>query len=220
RPRSGGGAVRLCGGNGVRKPLGGQMREDTMNSRLLLLTGIVAFSSAGRRITGVLGVIVVASLLSGLLSFPASAQSRTPPYPQPAPPPALPSEEAQPLAKQLRENWRQLMSRTPTPKSGCYTSAFPSTEWQEVPCSTEPARPHPRLFVPETLGGGNDLSALVTGSLTSATDSLLHVTGVDEESDPGGQNHYSLQLNTNRFNSAAFCAGQPQCGWQQFIRRP
>jgi hypothetical protein len=128
--------------------------------------------------------------------------------------PALSSEEAR-----LRENWRQLMLRTPTPKTGCYTSAFPSTEWHEVPCSTEPARPHPRLFVPQTLGAGNDLSALVTGSLTSATGSLLHVTGVTQESDPGGQNSYSLQLNTNNFNSAALCAGQAGCvGWQQFIR--
>src|SRR5262249_22410626 len=81
------------------------------------------------------------------------------------------------------------------------------------------ARPHPRLLVPQTLGAGNDLSALVTGSLTSATGSLLHVTGVTQESDPGGQNSYSLQLNTNNFNSAALCAGQAGCvGWQQFIR--
>jgi len=83
-----------------------------------------------------------------------------------------------------------------------------------------PARPHPRL-VPEDLGGGsNSLSALVTGSLTSATGSLLQVTGVTQESDPGGQNSYSLQLNTNRFNNgAALCAGQAGCfEWQQFIR--
>jgi hypothetical protein len=59
----------------------------------------------------------------------------------------------------------------------------------------------------------------VTGSLTSATGSLLQVIGVTDESDPGGQNSYSLQLNTNNFNSAALCAGQAGCvGWQQFIR--
>jgi hypothetical protein len=75
------------------------------------------------------------------------------------------------------------------------------------------------LFVPQTLGAGNDLSALVTGSLTSAAGSLLQVTGVTQESDPGGQNSYSLQLNTNTYNSAALCAGQAGCiGWQQFIR--
>src|SRR5262249_13519712 len=217
RPRSGGGAVRLCGGNGVRKPLGGQVREDTMNSGLLLLTGIVAFSSARRRITGVLGVIVVASLLSGLLSFPASAQSRTPPYPQPAPPPTPPKATTQRSVHDL-EAWHATMSRTPVPKEGCFNSSYPSTNWQEVPCSTEPARPHPRLFVPETLGGGNDVSALVTGSLTSATGSLLQ-SNVVQESDPGGQNTYSLQLNTNRFNSAALCAGRAGCvGWQQFVR--
>jgi hypothetical protein len=75
------------------------------------------------------------------------------------------------------------------------------------------------LIVPETLGGGNDVSALVTGSLTSATGSLLQGTDVGQESDPDGQNTYSLQLNTNTFNSAALCAGQAGCvGWQQFIR--
>jgi hypothetical protein len=143
------------------------------------------------------------------------------PTSQQSPPPTATSgrPEAQPSAKQLRENWRQLMLRTPTPETGCYTSAFPSTEWQGVPCSTEPARPHPRLFIPQTLGGGNDVSALVTGSLTSATGSLLQVIGVTDESDPGGQNSHSLQLNTNNFNSAALCAGQVGCvGWQQFIR--
>jgi hypothetical protein len=40
----------LAGGDGDRKPLdppGGQMREDTMKSRLLLLTGIVALAFVG-----------------------------------------------------------------------------------------------------------------------------------------------------------------------------
>jgi hypothetical protein len=128
--------------------------------------------------------------------------------------------EAQPSAQQLRENWRQLMLKRPAPKAGCYSTTFPSTEWQELPCSTETARPHPPALshLPQTGGAGNDPSALVTGSLTSATGSLHQVTGVTQESDPGGQNSYSLQLNTNNFNSASLCAGQPKCGWQQFIR--
>src|SRR5262249_10341647 len=132
-----------------------------------------------RRITGVLGVIVVASLLSGLLSFPASAQSRTPPYPQP--PPTPPKATTQPSVHDL-EAWHATMSPTPVPKEGCFQSSYPSTNWQEVPCSTEPARPHPRLFVPETFGGvgGTAVSALVTGSLTSATGSLLQGTDVEQ----------------------------------------
>jgi hypothetical protein len=70
------------------------------------------------------------------------------PTSRPSPPPTATSgrPEAQPLAKLLRENWRQLMLRTPAPNAGCYTSAFPSTTWQETRCSTEPARPHPRLL--------------------------------------------------------------------------
>ena len=137
------------------------------------------------------------------------------------PPPTSTSERpdlqsaSQLSEKQLRENWRRQMLKTPVPSAGCYTSAFPSTQWQEVPCSTAKARPHP----PAVAGAGNDPFASVVGSLSSATGSLLHVTGVTQESDPGGQNSYSLQLNTNTFQSATLCAGQARCrGWQQFIR--
>lgn len=171
-------------------------------------------NSDNRKSGGRLMTRAFAIFLLVLVAAPSSGLSQSPPLAPSKGRPALSLEEAR-----LRENWRQLMSRTPTPKAGCYTSAFPSTEWREVPCSTEPARPHPRL-VPEDLGGGsNSLSALVTGSLTSATGSLLQVTGVTQESDPGGQNSYSLQLNTNPFNfGAALCAGQAGCfEWQQFV---
>lgn len=129
--------------------------------------------------------------------------------------------EPQPSEKELRENWRQLMTKTPAPKAGCYTSAFPSTTWQETPCSTAKALPHPPTFDhgPLAAGAGNSPLAAATGSLSSASGSLLHVTGVTQESDPSGQNTYSLQLNTNTYTSATLCAGQAGCvGWQQYIR--
>ena len=152
---------------------------------------------------------------SGAISDQSPTSKSSPP-----PNPNQGAPEARPSEKQLRANWRQLMLKTPAPKAGCYTSAFPSTQWQEAPCSSAKARPHPPSFLQQTAGAGNNPSATVAGSLTSATGSLLHVTGVTQELDPGGQNSYSLQLNTNTIQNPppALCGGQPGCsGWQQFI---
>src|SRR5215831_4790396 len=65
-PRSGGGAVRLRGGNGVRKPLGGQMREDTMKSRLTMKKYLLT------------SVLLIGAVAAGLaLSQPANAVTIT-----------------------------------------------------------------------------------------------------------------------------------------------
>src|SRR5262245_3051413 len=37
-----------------------------------------------------------------------------------------------PSAKSLHE-WRKGMARVPVQKKGCFTSSYPSNEWQEVP---------------------------------------------------------------------------------------
>src|SRR5208337_4286463 len=38
------------------------------------------------------------------------------------------------------EAWRGAMLGTPLPKKGCFTSSYPSAEWQEVPCTSPPHR--------------------------------------------------------------------------------
>ncbi len=101
-------------------------------------------SSARRRVTKDLRIVVVASLLSGLLSsFAAFAQTGTPPSnePAPAPAPTSPPATTQPPSAKSLEDWRASMARVPLPKKGCFTSSYPSTEWQEVPCTTLPAVP-------------------------------------------------------------------------------
>jgi hypothetical protein len=71
------------------------------------------------------------------------------------------------------------------------------------------------------VGGGNDVSAEVSGHISEAVGSFDSVAGVTSESDSAqGANAYTLQLNTNDFTTST-CSGAAnpsQCqGWQQFI---
>ena len=116
------------------------------------------------------------------------------------------------------------MTRTPLPKSGCFTSSYPSTEWREVPCTTPLPRPYPaRGPKPLTVGNGAGFSAnSATGHISLAVGSFDRVTGVIREtgSATGAPNTFSLQLNANFFQTPA-CNGAvnpAQCqGWQQFV---
>ena len=133
-----------------------------------------------------------------------------------------------PSAQQL-EGWRKQMRQTPQPHAGCFTSAFPTTQWQEVPCTTPPAHPYPpaRGTRPSTVGNGNDVSASVTGHISEAIGSFDSVTGVTSETGQvggaGGQvlNTFSLQLNTNFFSNSPTCNGAANpsnCrAWEQFV---
>jgi hypothetical protein len=52
-----------------------------------------------------------------------------------------PSEIGQALSTKALEDWRATMRRARLPKKGCFTSAYPSTQWQELPCTTAPKGP-------------------------------------------------------------------------------
>jgi hypothetical protein len=107
-------------------------------------------------------------------------------------------------------------------KKGCFTSTYPSRQWQEVLCTTAPAHPYLPARGPRVVGGGgnNDASAqVVTGTISQAVGSFDSVTGVTSESGAGTANAFSLQLNTNTFTTPT-CgnATDPKCtGWQQFV---
>src|SRR6266436_7925428 len=111
-----------------------------------------------------LGLAVLAALLAA-----PEGRAQTP---NPNPPPAA---TPPPSAKALHD-WRKGMARVPTPKKGCFTSSYPSTEWQEVPCTTAPARPYPPARGggrPDQIGNGNDVSAQVTtGHISEAIGSF------------------------------------------------
>jgi hypothetical protein len=134
-----------------------------------------------------------------------------PPATQPliVPTPGSQAQGSQATTTAARDAWRRQMALTPFPKPGCFTSSYPSIQWQEVPCSTNPARPH----------NPYSDSAIVSGyPLSSATGSFDSVTGATAETDTkAGPNAFSLQLNSNGFGSPFCGSSNPQCAVQQFI---
>jgi hypothetical protein len=154
--------------------------------------------------------MVVASLLWGAFSSRAIAAQ-----PEPL------ATSAQPSAESLQA-WRKSMAAIPRPTTGCFTASYPDTQWREVPCTTPPQRPYPpKGGAPtQTLGNGKDYSAEVTGSISAAEGSFDSVTGVTSEIGAGVANAYSLQLNTQFFQTTT-CSGAAnpsKClGWEQFV---
>ena len=140
-------------------------------------------------------------------------------------PPAAP-----PPTAHIVKSWRAGMAHVPLPRKGCFTAAYPSAEWQEIPCRTAPQLPYPPVHghppLSDTVGNGTDASAQVAGTLSEAVGSFDSVTGVTSESGyengspPLVANIFSLQLNSNFFTSSA-CSGATNpsnCkGWQQFV---
>ncbi len=161
-----------------------------------------------------------------VLTFAALAFAQTPLGPATS---ATPPTAAQALSMPKMKDWRAGMAQVPLPKKGCFTSSYPSTRWQEVACKTAPARPYPpaRGPRPDVVGNGNDVSARVTGYISTAIGSFDSVTGVTSETGTSPVNNqtnvpnaFSLQLNANFFTTSA-CNGATipsQCyGWQQFV---
>ena len=174
------------------------------------------------KIVNLLYVMAIASFTCELsTSFMAFAQP-TNPAPSYTPTPKLSSElSVEELAK--RKAWRENMAKTPTPKYGCFKSTYPNTQWEEVPCTTAPDRPYPRAVGPrqDIVGGGGGFAAQAAGSISDAVGFFDSATSTISET--GGANNFSLQLNTNQFNTAsctppAPVPASPSCqGWQQFI---
>lgn len=157
-------------------------------------------SRAYGRSASVLGMMVVVNVLDWSIS-PSAASAQQPAAQTPAP--SSPQGTTQPPSAQSLEDWRQLMARS-LPKTGCHTASYPSTQWQDVPCTTAPKSPRLRApgAAPVAGGGGSGdfLAVVTTGNISSATGLFDQVTGVTSESDPSGQNSFSLQLNPNSFS--------------------
>jgi hypothetical protein len=134
--------------------------------------------------------------------------------------------------EQAREGWRQAMHQISPPEEGCFEASYPRAQWEKVECASAPGY-RSALLRPEgrelTVGNGYDYVALAPGShlISSALGSFTKVTGVKSEKSVGvsafgdggilGPNEYTLQVNTNFYNSAA-CAGYSYClAWQQYV---
>jgi hypothetical protein len=180
-------------------------------------------SSSGRgRVTIALGIMAAAILVSGLLSSRATAAEPQSPAAKDG---GTAATAAQPTAAQ-RDAWRASMAKVPLPKQGCFTAAYPKTQWQEVPCTKAPLRPYPPASGarPDIVGNGNDIVAQVTGHISEAIGSFDSVSGVTTEAGQVGgtgpqvANTFSLQLNSNFFTTTSCTGGASNCfGWQQFI---
>ena len=167
---------------------------------------------------GLLLAVVVAVLASTPAAF---AQTSSGPAPA----------AQTPLPQNLKD-WSSGMRQVPLPKQGCFTSSYPNTTWQEVPCTTAPARPYlpvrgPRSQGQQTAGANNDALAAVGSHISTTVGSFDSVTGVTSETgtdpnnnQPDTPNIFSLQLNSNFFSTST-CSGATNpancLGWEQFV---
>lgn len=122
-----------------------------------------------------------------------------------------------------QQEWHRVMAQVPHAAVGCFIASYPDTAWSPVTCI--PGSQHPFLLLPkvegsrrnEAVGNGTDFSAQVSsGTISQAVGKFPVVTNVTNETD-GSANVFSLQLNTQFFNTSS-CNGVSGCrGWQQFI---
>jgi hypothetical protein len=155
--------------------------------------------------------------------------------------PFAPSSGAAPAIGQ----WQDSIARLPAPAGGCYQASYPALAWRATPCAVAPQwplAPGPAvgpstlggpltvggsLGGPLTVGNGNDYSAQVSGTISSATGSFTHVSsGITERGqidDQGSQvaNEFTLQLNSQFFSGSPTCAKSSDpanCqAWEQFV---
>jgi hypothetical protein len=127
------------------------------------------------------------------------------------------------------ESWHSMIEWVPQPENGCAVATYPELRWRATPCVKPPNDPLGTAHgIPDYVGLHYDWSASVPMSepMNSAEGFFPQETGVKSEHDNKTlkQNVYSLQMNTNTFNTQD-CKnfGSPDPAgcreWQQFIFR-
>ena len=125
--------------------------------------------------------------------------------------------------------WRVYILETPLPQEACSEATYPELRWHVVPCGAaygnaiaEQDRDDQEGTVqPQLEGFGGDVTLGVqSDSILGAEGSFESVTGVTSEESGGNRNSFSLQLNTNIFQTST-CNGSQNynlChGWVQFV---
>jgi hypothetical protein len=119
--------------------------------------------------------------------------------------------------------WHDALVANKLPSAGCFTATYPSTQWSRIACVTPPhvyfpvpRSQHPQLG--QTVGDGNDFTIDTTPHIIStATGAFPKVSGVKTVVSGGSQGSYTLQLNSNFFQTAQ-CGSLANCvGWSQFV---
>ena len=153
------------------------------------------------------------------------------------------SPSGSPAPEALTKPWQRALSKTPTANDGCFQATFPGTARQEVSCAKSPSvlhpvpegpRSRPRAVMappsnasrpglaPEIVGNTSGDGAPVVSGLHWAEGSFPREVGGTNETDNGsgvtnsGANSYSLQMNTNLFQTA-MCNTASCRGWEQFV---
>ena len=110
-----------------------------------------------------------------------------------------------------QETWREAIVQSEVLAEGCFHASYPNLTWNRVECAIAPNIPYrPRSGrISKTVGHGNDYVAKVTTGLINKTiGSFPTVTGVKTETGAfGAANDYSLQINSNVMQTAAWCNG-------------
>jgi hypothetical protein len=108
------------------------------------------------------------------------------------------------------------------PSEGCFTAKYPSAAWSRTACA-RPSRtyfpvPRPHFQLGQVVGNYADYEANAAPQIIStAVGEFPIVQGVKREKSRGARNDYSIQLNSNYFQTAA-CVTLPNCqGWSQFV---
>jgi len=119
--------------------------------------------------------------------------------------------------------WHDSLAANKLPSAGCFEATYPSTQWNRIACGTPPRiwYPVPRSLHPhlgQTVGDGNDFSIDTTPNLISTSiGAFPKVKGVKTVVSGGQQDSYTLQLNSNFFQTAQ-CGTLANCvGWSQFV---
>ena len=125
------------------------------------------------------------------------------------------------------DQWHSAMLKQPAPEVGCYEAEYPSENWGAVACGTPRTDPMRETHGPllrgtvRTVGNRTDWVVQVNGGLLSqVTGSFENISGVTSivNSLTQADNDYSLQINSNRFNSPECPQSMVYCsGWQQAI---
>jgi hypothetical protein len=120
------------------------------------------------------------------------------------------------------EEWRKSMSKAVATAPGCFRADYPNEGWKPVPCTVAPLHAHTPsrgvLLAPQTVGAGVDYGVeLPDDGQIYYSEGSFGTSIINGESDGSVSNDFSLQLNSNRFNTSA-CNGVAGClGWQQYI---
>ena len=123
--------------------------------------------------------------------------------------------------------WRQFILNTPLPQEACSTATYPDLQWQVVSCGgayadvvarqESEAIAGQRRARPQLQGFGSDpILGVQSASISSAEGSFNSVTGVTSEQSNGNSNSFSLQINTNIFQTST-CNTSTCRGWVQFV---